>query len=113
MTRKYEVWLADLDPQFGTEPGKIRPVVVIQSDFINGKIKSTMVCPVTTKILARTNVMRLRLASGEAGLDKESEILVSQVRAIHNKRLKKKLGSISTANRLVLDENLKIVMDLI
>ncbi|TAK38336.1 MAG: type II toxin-antitoxin system PemK/MazF family toxin [Saprospiraceae bacterium] len=112
MTQKYEVWLADLDPQYGTEPGKIRPVVIVQSNLINGKIKSTMVCPITTKILSRTNVMRLRLASGAAGLDQESEILISQVRAIDNLRLVKKLGTISTANRQLLDENLKIVLDL-
>ena len=112
MKKKYEVWLADLNPGYGAEPGKIRPVVVVQSDLINGRIKSTMICPITSKLIVGTSIMRLRLGKGEAGLSQDSDILVSQIRAIDNGRFQKKLGTISPANQQLLDENLGIVLDL-
>ncbi|MCY7328866.1 MAG: type II toxin-antitoxin system PemK/MazF family toxin, partial [Saprospiraceae bacterium] len=34
MINKYEIWIADLSPRFGTEPGKIRPVVIVQTDLL-------------------------------------------------------------------------------
>ena len=113
MRKKYEVWLADLDPAYGAEPGKVRPVVVVQNNSLNNRLKSTMICPTTSKLLQGTSILRLRLGAGEAGLSVDSDVLVSQVRAIDNLRFQKKLGTISSANQQALDENLAIVLDLI
>ena len=43
--KQYEIWLADLNPRMGTEPGKTRPVVIIQTDLLNDVHPSTIVCP--------------------------------------------------------------------
>jgi len=112
MAHKYEIWIADLDPRFGAEPGKKRPVVVVQSDLINGKINTTMVCPITTKLIPSSGLMRLRLLRNEAGLSQDSDILVSQVRAIDNNRFVHKLGSLDPAKQIQLDRCLSIVLDL-
>ena len=112
MANKYEVWIADLDPRFGAEPGKKRPVVVVQSDLINGKINTTMICPITTKLIAAANILRLRLLKGEAGLSQDSDVLVSQIRAIDNNRFIHKLGSLHPTKQLLLDRCLSIVLDL-
>lgn len=48
--RKGHVYTADLNPQIGTEPGKVRPVVVVQTDLLNGIHPSTVICPITTRI---------------------------------------------------------------
>jgi len=49
--KQYEIWLADLNPQIGTETGKVRPVLVIQTDLLNQiPHLSTIVCPLTTNI---------------------------------------------------------------
>lgn len=47
--KQFEIWMADLIPQIGTEPGKTRPVLVIQTNLLN-KIPhpSTIVCPIQT-----------------------------------------------------------------
>ena len=45
--QKFHIYLADLNPSFGTEPGKVRPVVVVQTDQINLFHHSTIVCPLT------------------------------------------------------------------
>lgn len=108
--KQYEIWLADLNPQRGTEPGKTRPVVVIQTDLLNDTHLSTLVCPVTTNILPEVRLLRVHLK--KAQLDKLSDILVDQVRAIDNKRLLKRLGKLNKEQVLLLKRNLKIVLDL-
>ena len=48
---QYEIWLADLNPQIGTEAGKVRPVVIVQTNFLNEIADpSTIICPITTKL---------------------------------------------------------------
>jgi mRNA interferase MazF len=48
--KQYDIWLADLNPSKGTEAGKVRPVVIIQTDLLNGTHLSTLICPVTTNV---------------------------------------------------------------
>lgn len=55
--RKFHIYLADLNSQFGTEPGKIRPVIVIQTDMLNQIHPSTIVLPVTTKIIKEASII--------------------------------------------------------
>jgi mRNA interferase MazF len=51
LIKQFEIWIADLNPQIGTEPGKTRPVIVIQSNLLN-KIPhpSTLICPLTANV---------------------------------------------------------------
>ena len=108
--KKFHVYTADLNPRFGTEPGKLRPVVVIQTDLLNQIHPSTIICPISTKIHPESDLLRVHLRKGEAGLEKSSDILVDQVRAIDNKRFIKHLGTISDRNKAKLLDNLKILM---
>ena len=110
--KKYEVWIADLNPRFGTETGKTRPVVVVQTDLLNGQHISTIICPCTTKVISGLNRMRVHLSAGEAGLNVDSDILVDQIRAIDNRRFLQLLGSLPATAQLKLDQNLKIMLDL-
>ena len=111
--KKYEVWVADLSPRFGTEAGKTRPVVLVQTDLLNGQHSSTIICPLTTKVVAGLNRMRVHLMTGEAGLNTDSDVLVDQIRAIDNRRLLQRLGSLPLSAQTKLDENLKIMLDLV
>ena len=108
--KKWHVYLGDLKPPMGTEPGKIRPVVVVQTDLINGIHPSTVVCPLTTNIQPKARFLRVHLLVDEAGLKEKSDIMVDQVRAIDNRRLLKKLGKISRSSRMKLAENLQILL---
>jgi mRNA interferase MazF len=112
MIKKFQVWVADLEPAFGTEPGKVRPVVIVQANMLNNTHPSTLICPITTSVIPSARFLRVHLAAGEANLAQASDILVDQVRAVDNVRLKKKLGTISPDNQQLLDENLAIVLDL-
>ncbi|MBI4609409.1 MAG: type II toxin-antitoxin system PemK/MazF family toxin [Candidatus Rokubacteria bacterium] len=108
--RKWHAYIADLNPRRGTEPGKIRPVIVVQTDLLNGVHPSTVVCPVTTNIQPKVRILRVHLAAGEAGLKVKSDIMVDQVRAIDNRRFIEKLGKIARASQARLAENLKILL---
>ena len=107
---QYDIWLADLNPRVGTEPGKTRPVVVVQTDLLNDFHPSTLICPVTSKVKKEIHLLRVHLKKGE--LDKSSDILVDQIRAIDNVRLKKRLGALKREEIEALKTNIKIILDL-
>lgn len=110
--QQYEIWLADLNPHFGTEPGKVRPVVIIQTDLLNKVHPSTIVCPLTTNVQLKAGILRMHLKKGEAGVKTDCDIMVDQVRAIDNKRFLKRAGSLSQIKIKTLTDNLKILLDL-
>jgi mRNA interferase MazF len=109
--KQYDIWLANLNPSRGTEPGKTRPVVIVQTNLLNEEHLSTLVCPVTTNVNIEIELLRVHLKKGQ--LDKPSDILVDQIRAIDNRRLIKKVGSLTKDQAAKLKENIKIVLDLI
>jgi len=90
MTRKLEhgaVWLADLNPQRGTEPGKTRPVLIIQNQaLLDAGHPSTLVIPLTTRLIEDAVPLRLRLSARDR-LERDSDLLIDQIRAIDNQRL--------------------------
>ncbi len=108
--KQYDIWIADLNPTIGTEPGKTRPVVIIQTDLLNETHLSTIVCPITTNVKPESEILRIHLKKSQ--LPKLSDILVDQPRAIDNKRFIKKLGKLTSDQILQLKDSLKIVLDL-
>ena len=107
---QFDIWLANLNPSNGTEPGKTRPVVVIQTNLLNEFHPSTIVCPITTKINSEIELLRVHLKKTQ--LHKPSDILVEQIRAIDNKRMIKRLGSLTKDQTEKLKHNLKVILDL-
>ena len=108
--KQFDIWLADLNPTIGTEPGKTRPVVIIQTDLLNDTHLSTIICPITTNIHPEAEILRIHLNKRQ--LSKPSDILVDQPRAIDNKRFIKRLGKLTKEQADLLRNNLKIVLDL-
>jgi mRNA interferase MazF len=85
--RQGEIWLANLNPNKGTEPGKTRPVLIIQNQtLLDIDHPSTLIVPVTTHLIEDAQPLRLRVKANER-LEKDSDILIDQIRAIDNKRL--------------------------
>jgi mRNA interferase MazF len=109
--KQYEIWLADLNPTIGTEPGKTRPVVIIQTNLLNDiPHPSTIILPITTNVNLKAEILRIHLDNNQ--LNKPSDIPIDQIRAIDNKRLIKKLGKLDSKQIKLVNENLKIVLDL-
>ena len=87
MPSRGEIWLADLSPRRGTEPGKTRPVLVVQSQaLLDAGHPSTLVVPLTTSLVEDAEPLRVRVrATGR--LRRDSDLLIDQLRAIDNRRL--------------------------
>ena len=87
MLKRGEIWLADLNPPRGTEPGKTRPVLILQDQaLLDAGHPSTLIVPLTTKLIQNAEPLRIRIpAAGK--LTRQSDLLMDQVRAIDNRRL--------------------------
>ena len=107
---KFHIYSADLNPRAGTEAGKLRPVVVIQTDLLNNSHPSTIVCPFTSRIVKQADILRVHISAGESGLNQNSDILVDQIRAIDNRRFKKHIGKLTSTRQSQLLENLRILI---
>jgi mRNA interferase MazF len=84
-----------LESPHGTEAGKIRPVLIIQTNLLNSLPHlSTLICPITTHITENASVLRVSLKESIANLHQDCDIMIDQIRAIDNKRLLKKLGTL-------------------
>ncbi len=113
LINQFEVWLADMNPQIGTEAGKVRPVVIVQTNLLNNASHpSTIICPITTKVEPDANIIRVHLLKGMVGLNEDSDVLIDQMRAIDNKRLIKKLGKVPPDLVKKIKENTQIILDL-
>ncbi|MBK9255789.1 MAG: type II toxin-antitoxin system PemK/MazF family toxin [Saprospiraceae bacterium] len=110
---QYEIWIADLNPKIGSEAGKVRPVLVIQTNLLN-KINhpSTIICPLTTNVQVESNILRVHLKKGMANLNEDCDIMMDQIRSIDNKRLIKKVGSLPLEPIKKIKTSIPIIFDL-
>jgi mRNA interferase MazF len=110
--KQFDIWIADLNPKMGTEAGKVRPVLVIQTDLLNGEHPSTIICPITSNVQAGSEILRVHIRKNMAKLKVDCDIMIDQIRSVDNKRLQRKIGTIPTELELIIKRNLKIVYDL-
>ncbi len=107
------VYVADLNPRIGTEPGKTRPVVVVQTDALNRHHPSTIVCPLTTRVAGFANPLRVAVPKGVSGMGRPSDILVDQVKAIDNRRLRRRIGPLPDPYMGELRHKLLLILDFV
>lgn len=83
-----EIWLANLNPGKSTEPGKTRPVLILQDQALLDILHpSTLIIPLTTNLVENAYPLRIRIHA-QHDLKENSDLLVDQIRAIDNKCLK-------------------------
>ena len=112
IVRRGSLYLADLSPRRGTEAGKVRPVLVIQTDLLNdAKHPSTWVLPCTTR-RSGENLLRVPLPRGIAGNQEDCEVMIDQSRAIDNRRFLKRLKPLPASIQREVEEKLRRLADL-
>jgi len=110
--RRGELWSADLNPRRGSEPGKVRPVIVVQSDLLNETgHPSTWILPCTTQ-LTGDSILRVELPARLAGNVHACEVMIDQSRAIDRRRLLRPLGHLPNPIMSEVSEKLRRVGDL-
>lgn len=112
MFERGSIYLAKLYPSKGAEPGKTRPVLILQSDLLNETDHSTIIIvPLTTNIIDETYPLRLRISKREKLLN-NSDLLCDQIRAIDKNRLiADKIASLSEEEILKAELQIKILLD--
>jgi|SRR3989344_3890256 len=99
--KRGEIFLAILEPVKGSEQGGIRPVLVIQNDTSNQYSPTTIIAPITSKIYEKDYPTNVFIKKEESKLDKDSTILLNQIRTIDKSRIKK---YISNLNYLIMNK---------
>jgi len=96
MVSNADIWLANLNPiKKNNEAGKVRPVVIFQNNTLNGSdYPTTIILPLTTSLIDDAEPIRMRISKREK-LKEDSDIIITQVRAIDNSRFVERLGALS------------------
>ena len=114
--RRGDIFYADLSPVVGSEQGGLRPVVVIQNNIGNRFSPTIIVAAITSKISKPkmpTHVAIKASEPGKRGLEKDSVILLEQLRTIDKQRLKDKVCCLSKKTLGDVDLALQISVGLI
>lgn len=90
--KRGDIFYADLSPVVGSEQGGIRPVIIIQNDIGNKYSPTVIVAAITSQINKAKLPTHVEISSEEYGLNRDSVVLLEQVRTLDKKRLKEKIG---------------------
>jgi mRNA interferase MazF len=103
--RQGDIYWIDLGIPFGSEPGYVRPYVVIQNNAMNStRIRTVIVCVMTTNLKRAAAPGNILLKAGEAGLPRDSVVNVSQLLTVDKARLTARIGTLSASRiRQILD----------
>ena len=94
IVKRGDIYYADLSPVVGSEQGGIRPVLVIQNDIGNKYSPTVIAAAITSQINKAKMPTHIELAAKDYGLNKDSLILLKQIRTIDKRRLREKIGRI-------------------
>ena len=109
--RRGGIHLANFNPSKGSEAGKIRPCLILQSNLLNDSgHPSTTVLPLTTQLVEDAAPLRFRVTARDR-LQAESDVMIDQARTIDNARITSdSLMTLDPAEITEIEEYLKIVL---
>jgi mRNA interferase MazF len=113
MFKKGEIYLAKLNPKKGNEVGKIRPVLIYQTNLLNDcEHPTTIILPISTILIDDAYPLRYRINKRD-NLEKDSDLLCDQIRALDNNRIiPELLTKLNFKELLEIDKQIKIVLDI-
>lgn len=109
--RRGQIWTANLNPSRGHEVGKIRPVLVIQGDWLSAaQDRTVIVLPLTSDVQTSREPLRVTLRARDA-LRKDSQVVVDQPRTLDRRRLgPEPLTELTATEMAQVDQSLRAVM---
>jgi len=110
--KRGDIFYADLAQGQGSEQGGIRPVVIVQNDIGNKFSPTTIVAPITSKLNKAKLPTHIEIKAKQFGLEKDSVMLMEQIRTIDKVRLREFLGSVDEYIIDKIDNALKISLAL-
>ena len=95
MIKRGELYYADLSPVVGSEQGGVRPVLVVQNDVGNKYSPTVIAAAVTSRIGKAKLPTHIELSAHLYGLNKDSVVLLEQIRTLDKRRLKERIGELN------------------
>ena len=92
--KRGEIYYADLSPVVGSEQGGIRPVLIIQNDVGNKYSPTVIAAAITSQINKAKLPTHIELSALDYGLNKDSVVLLEQIRTLDKRRLKERIGEL-------------------
>lgn len=111
-----DVFLADVNPRSGSEQAGRRPVIILSHNGFNRtpNWRSIIVVPLSTSInQARRGLTAIPLFAGEGGIPNDSVALCHQITTIDKRKLREKLGTLSSEQMSEIEGGIKAAIDLI
>ena len=108
-----DIYYADLSPVIGSEQGGVRPVIVIQNDVGNKYSPTVIVAAITSQINKAKLPTHVEIKAGDHGLNKDSVILLEQLRTVDKRRLKERIGRMEAEAMKKVNEALVISLGII
>ena len=90
-----DIYYADLSPVVGSEQGGVRPVLVIQNNVGNKFSPTVIIAAITSQLSKAKLPTHIELNKDEFNLNKDSVVLLEQIRTLDKRRLKEKISSIN------------------
>lgn len=112
IVKRGDIFYADLSPVIGSEQGGIRPVIILQNDVGNKYSPTVIVAAITSQINKAKLPTHVEISSEEYGLNKDSVVLLEQVRTLDKKRLKEKIGHMTDKDMQKVDDALTVSLGL-
>ena len=113
LVKRGDIFYADLSPVIGSEQGGIRPVIIMQNDIGNRYSPTVIVAAITSQINKAKLPTHVEISSEEYGLNRDSVVLLEQIRTLDKRRLKEKIGHMTDADMKKVDRALLISIGLI
>ena len=112
VVKRGEIFYADLSPVIGSEQGGIRPLIIIQNDIGNRYSPTVIVAAITSQINKAKLPIHVEISSEEYGLNRDSVVLLEQIRTLDKRRLKEKIGHMTEADMKKVNKALAISLNL-
>ena len=109
--RRGQIWTANLNPNRGRELGKIRPVLIVQGDWLSAaQSRTVVVLPLTSDVRREVEPLRVTIGARD-GLREDSQVLVEQPRTLDRRRLGEgPLAELSNEEMSRVEESLLAVL---
>ncbi|MGI6150266.1 MAG: type II toxin-antitoxin system PemK/MazF family toxin [Limnochordia bacterium] len=108
-----DIFYANLNPVIGSEQGGVRPVLILQNDIGNKYSPTTIVAAITSRIKKAKLPTHVELEASKYHLEKDSVILLEQVRTIDKRRLKEQIAHLDDETMEKINQALLISLGLV
>ena len=107
-----EIYYADLSPVVGSEQGGVRPVLIVQNEVGNRFSPTVIAAAITSQQEKADLPTHIHVQADRNGLQKDSIVLLEQIRTLDKRRLRERMGRLSDADMRQVDQAISVIFGL-